>query len=321
MSSQQKGPKGWRTGARRAAALGGLGALYLGAGLAYNVMPRQSLAPASMPPAAQWYGPRAMRAFDRGVLTGNARESTYLKRIGVPSSNMNLLGKAKTVLYKNPLVRAANDTRGIRPGTHLVARYSRWAWPLNPGSIRWGQLNTTQTPVSGTTPVRKKVGNVLKRALQTFSIMHHGIYVGDGLVMAYPEGLQTIEEFTQGRQAYVVPHAAQLQPGVVVKRALQSAVAFHIGYKEYNTIQNNCEQFVSFIMTGKATSLQVRQQLFPIIVGVGGIYIAIAARRVKRDIAVLRRLFHIVHVKTDNALVSQENPSRWVHIKKALGYA
>jgi hypothetical protein len=316
MSTRQKG---WRTQARRAAALG---ALYLGAGLAYNTMPRAALAPALMPPAAQWYGPHAMQAFNRGVLTGNTgrRESTVLKLIGVQSSNRKLLSKAKTVLSKNPLVRAANDSRGIRPGTHLVVRYSRWAWPLNPGAIRWGQLNNMQTSVSGTTPVRKKVGNVLKRALQTFSIMHHGIYVGDGIVMAYPEGLETIEEFTEGRQAYVVPHAAQLQPGVVVKRAIQSAIASHIGYNKYDMIDNNCEQFVSFIMTGKATSLQVRQQLFPIIVGVGGIYIAIAARRVKRDIAMLRRLFHIVHVNTNNALTSQKIPSRWAHIKKALRY-
>lgn len=333
MSSQQKGPKGWRTGARRAAALGGLGALYLGAGLAYNVMPRQSLAPASMPPAAQWYGglghfvnvPPANRL---------AKMQAALKqRSSRPQKR--LLDKAVAGQVKNPFFRASDDSHGLQPGAHIVTYVQSanpFYWPVNPGSIRWSQIKNTQ--MSAVSRMRQmsaasRIGNAKNAWNLSRSLMHHGVYIGNGVVLDYPDGLRTIEDFVAGMKAYIVPHATHSRPDIIVKRAMEASVASLVTgkNKSYGMMYHNCEHFANFIVTGKATSLQVAQVLVPMVI-IGGFAVVeilkAEVRAAKQSIAEIRRLVHIVRIGVDatrRAITSPKVSSRWEQLKNAFWYA
>lgn len=333
MSSQQQGQKGWRTGARRAAALGGLGALYLGAGLAYNVMPRQSLAPASMPPADQWYG-GGLGLVNVPPANRIAKMQAALKRRSIRPQK-RLLDKAVAGQVKNPLFRAADDSHGLQPGAHIVTYVqsaNSFYWPVNPGSIRWSQIKNTQMSAASRTHQMlsaSRIGNAKNAWNLSRSLVHHGVYIGNGVVLDYPEGLRTIEDFVAGMKAYVVPHATHLRPDIIVKRAMKASVASLVAgkNKSYDAISHNCEHFANFIVTGKATSLQVTQVLVPIVF-IGGFAVVemmkAEVRAAKRSIAEIRRLVYIVRIGVDatrRAITSPKVSSRWAQLSNAFWYA
>ncbi|MDO6354611.1 lecithin retinol acyltransferase family protein [Caloramator sp. CAR-1] len=71
---------------------------------------------------------------------------------------------------------------------------------------------------------------------------HHGLYVGDGYVIHYDNGLVcevTYEEFASGRKVYVLDSPIIYSRETVVYRA-----RMRLGENKYDLFFNNCEHFV-----------------------------------------------------------------------------
>ena len=90
---------------------------------------------------------------------------------------------------------------------------------------------------------------------------HHGIYVGDGQVIAYSKennksvALTSLDEFAQGHAIIKVEHDdAKFSRDEVVDRAYS-----RLGEDDYNLVFNNCEHFANWCVTGNAKSDQVRE--------------------------------------------------------------
>jgi len=98
---------------------------------------------------------------------------------------------------------------------------------------------------------------------------HHGIDIGDGTVVHLaPEGRHrltlraknanfrvrqiTMEEFCKGRTLQVVRHAEPRPTEEVVATALNC-----VGHSEYHWLENNCEHFAHWCITGQSHSRQV----------------------------------------------------------------
>ncbi|MCS6813104.1 MAG: lecithin retinol acyltransferase family protein [Cyanobacteria bacterium] len=86
---------------------------------------------------------------------------------------------------------------------------------------------------------------------------HHGIDCGDGTVIHYRKGTETVtrtslEEFTDGRPIYVKTYKVSYIPDVTVRRAES-----RLGEQEYNLLTNNCEHFATWCKTGVSRSAQV----------------------------------------------------------------
>jgi hypothetical protein len=219
---------------------------------------------------------------------------------------MQRLNRARKVLVDNPRFTAAQDKHGLQPGAHLVVvmegrayTLSDWvSWLLNPGMIRWGEIKNVQKQDGPRTPLQK-VKNACK-------FHHHGIYIGNGMVMDYPGGLRTLKEFMGSEQAYVVPHARGSRPKVIVERALQAAAALHIvPNPAYSEIFKNCEHFANFIATGKATSLQIAHAVIPVMVAGGTVTVLVLqdwVHKGKQTLSALRRLVRAVHVVKKNGI-------------------
>jgi hypothetical protein len=90
---------------------------------------------------------------------------------------------------------------------------------------------------------------------------HHGIYVGEGLVVHYTgprkrDGtvrVDTLEVFARGHSIKVIRYPRAFPGQVVVDRAYS-----RLGEAEYNLIFENCEHFACWCKTGKSKSQQVR---------------------------------------------------------------
>jgi hypothetical protein len=90
---------------------------------------------------------------------------------------------------------------------------------------------------------------------------HHGIDCGDGTVIHYRKGDETIARtsfatFADGRTVYVKPYSTSFIPDVVVRRAES-----RVGERQYNLLFNNCEHFANWCKTGVNESQQVRDFL------------------------------------------------------------
>jgi hypothetical protein len=86
---------------------------------------------------------------------------------------------------------------------------------------------------------------------------HHGIDCGDGTVIHYRKGTETItrtslEEFTDGRPIYAKHYKVSYIPDVVIRRAES-----RLGEQQYNLLYNNCEHFATWCKTGVSRSEQV----------------------------------------------------------------
>ncbi len=93
---------------------------------------------------------------------------------------------------------------------------------------------------------------------------HHGIDCGDGTVIHYRKGTDTIERnnievFSDGRRIYTRHYPTSFTPDVVVRRAMS-----RLGEQKYNLLFNNCEHFATWCKTGVSYSKQVNDFL-PII--------------------------------------------------------
>ncbi len=90
---------------------------------------------------------------------------------------------------------------------------------------------------------------------------HHGIDCGDGTVIHYRKGSETIEQtsmgiFSGGNKIYVRSYPTSFTPEVVLRRATS-----RLGEQEYNLLFNNCEHFATWCKTGVSESKQVRELL------------------------------------------------------------
>ena len=107
--------------------------------------------------------------------------------------------------------------------------------------------------------MKLKAGNHIKADYGMY--YHHGIYVGDGEVIAYSKEdnksvvLTSLDEFAQGHPIIKVKHDdAKYSRDEVVYRAYS-----RLGEDQYNLIFNNCEHFANWCVTGNAKSDQVRE--------------------------------------------------------------
>jgi hypothetical protein len=87
---------------------------------------------------------------------------------------------------------------------------------------------------------------------------HHGIDYGDGTVIHYRKGTETIErtsqaEFTKGQLVYVKHYVTSFTPDVVLHRAES-----RLGEHQYNLLFNNCEHFATWCKTGVSYSTQIQ---------------------------------------------------------------
>jgi len=90
---------------------------------------------------------------------------------------------------------------------------------------------------------------------------HHGIDCGDGTVIHYRKGTETvsrtsIQVFTEGRMVYVKHYTTSFIPEQVVRRAES-----RLGEQKYNLLFNNCEHFATWCKTGISESQQVNNFL------------------------------------------------------------
>ena len=97
--------------------------------------------------------------------------------------------------------------------------------------------------------------------------MHHGVYVGNGLVVHYaglsrswrrgPVEVISLSEFSPGESLWVrrTPAARHAGPPAV-RRALS-----RLGEDAYRLLTNNCEHFCAWCVEGDSRSLQVERWL------------------------------------------------------------
>jgi len=94
---------------------------------------------------------------------------------------------------------------------------------------------------------------------------HHGIYVGDGMVVHYaglsrflhsgPVEEVTMGIFSMGRPVRVIGHReSTYSPEEIVRRARS-----RLGESQYHVLRNNCEHFCNWCISGCSCSKQVER--------------------------------------------------------------
>jgi hypothetical protein len=97
--------------------------------------------------------------------------------------------------------------------------------------------------------------------------LHHGIYVGRGMVVHYaglcqllhsgPVEEVTLSRFSMGRPVRIVEHSeSKYSPQEIVLRARS-----RLGENEYHVLRNNCEHFCNWCISGRSRSTQVERPL------------------------------------------------------------
>ena len=93
--------------------------------------------------------------------------------------------------------------------------------------------------------------------------LHHGIYVGRGMVVHYaglcqllhsgPVEEVTLSRFSMGRPVRIVEHSeSKYSPQEIVRRARS-----RLGENDYQVLRNNCEHFCNWCISGRSHSTQV----------------------------------------------------------------
>ena len=94
---------------------------------------------------------------------------------------------------------------------------------------------------------------------------HHGIYVGDGMVVHYaglsrllhsgPVEEVTMDLFSMGQPVRVVGHRESAYPPEQVVLRARS----RLGENQYHVLRNNCEHFCNWCISGRSCSKQVER--------------------------------------------------------------
>ena len=101
-----------------------------------------------------------------------------------------------------------------------------------------------------------KLGSHLKTCRVFYE--HHGIYIGEGLVIHYAfDGItvDTLSKFSRGERVKEVPHPESPYTGEEIRKRAFS----RLGEDEYDLLVNNCEHFANWCCTGEAESEQVEE--------------------------------------------------------------
>jgi Lecithin retinol acyltransferase len=94
---------------------------------------------------------------------------------------------------------------------------------------------------------------------------HHGIYVGHGMVVHYaglsrllksgPVEEVTMRRFSVGRPVRMIEHCeSQYSLREIVRRARS-----RLGENKYHVLENNCEHFCNWCISGRSRSIQVER--------------------------------------------------------------
>jgi len=93
--------------------------------------------------------------------------------------------------------------------------------------------------------------------------LHHGIYVGGGMVVHYaglcqllhsgPVEEVTLSRFSMGRAVRIVEHDEPRYSHQEIARRARS----RLGENEYHVLRNNCEHFCNWCISGRSHSTQV----------------------------------------------------------------
>jgi hypothetical protein len=97
--------------------------------------------------------------------------------------------------------------------------------------------------------------------------MHHGIYVGRGMVVHYaglsrfwhlgPVEEVTMSRFSRRRPVQIIEHGeSTYSPQEIVQRARS-----RLGENDYQVLRNNCEHFCNWCVSGRSHSKQVESFL------------------------------------------------------------
>lgn len=87
--------------------------------------------------------------------------------------------------------------------------------------------------------------------IQCVGFTHHGLYIGDGMVIHYSDGIikyDSIEEFSGGRNIYIrseLDSPMKYSRSKIVERAKRRLYEC-----DYNLVINNCEHFVLWCRSG-----------------------------------------------------------------------
>jgi Lecithin retinol acyltransferase len=111
--------------------------------------------------------------------------------------------------------------------------------------------------------------------------MHHGIYVGRGMVVHYtglsrflhsgPVEEVTVSQFSMGRAVRVIEHGEpRYSPQEIVLRARS-----RLGENEYHALRNNCEHFCNWCISGRSRSPQVERPLAFTLRAIAGVVAAV----------------------------------------------
>jgi len=101
--------------------------------------------------------------------------------------------------------------------------------------------------------------------------VHHGIYVGAGMVVHYaglsrflhsgPVEEVTIARFSRGRPVRIIESSeSRYSPPEIVRRARS-----RLGENDYQVLRNNCEHFCNWCISGRSYSTQVESTLASIL--------------------------------------------------------
>src|SRR5262249_9274150 len=108
---------------------------------------------------------------------------------------------------------------------------------------------------------RLRVGSHIK--VRRVGYYHHGIYVGRGQVIHY-EGLSNgwtkkgpiartaLKKFSDGSEIEIVKHEKPFSRDRIISRARSK-----LQEQDYSLLQNNCEHFAPWCLTGSSKSKQV----------------------------------------------------------------
>ena len=168
------------------------------------------------------------------------------------------------------------DPYGLVPGTHIASRFAESYVPffLATGS----GFQKQDSPFKNSAQIDNSRN----------SMYHHGVYLGNGWVLDFPDGLSTLEKFIgKNKLYYKVTYPWKIDQKDVVRRAVQVFVAgLDPRYKlEYDTESKNCEHVATYIMTGTPRSLQVtraRMTLIGIGLGYWTLVLKVALRKSRK---------------------------------------
>jgi hypothetical protein len=134
--------------------------------------------------------------------------------------------------------------------------------------VRFGRKADTVAPASQIAGPRQGILSPgMHLVTSRLGYLHHGIYVGRGMVVHYAGLCQllhsgpieevTLSQFSKGRAVRVVEHSeSKYSPQEIVLRARS-----RLGENEYHVLRNNCEHFCNWCISDRSRSTQVERPL------------------------------------------------------------